>query len=64
MNERDLYWLKKCRENTDDYVITVDNDCAFVTDLINYDTVHEFENWGWRLALDLFQYIGCNAEEA
>ena len=64
MNEKDFYWLKKCREKKDDYVITVDNHCAFVTDLKTFDSVHEFEHWGWRLALDLFIALGCNAEEA
>ena len=64
MNEKDLYWLQKCRDEKDDYVITVDNDCAFVTDLKTFDCVHEFEHWGWRLALDLLLVLGCNAEEA
>lgn len=64
MNEQDLLWLNKCRENPDDYVVTVDNDSTFVTDLKTFDFVHEFKHWGWRLALDLFLYIGCNAEEA
>ena len=64
MNEKDFFWLKQCREKKDDFVITVDNDCAFVTDLRTFDCVHEFEHWGWRLALDLFLVLGCNAEEA
>jgi hypothetical protein len=61
MNEQDFYWIKKCRTNKDDFFITVDNDCAFVTDLRSFDRVHEFEHFGWRLALDLFLCIGCNA---
>lgn len=64
MSEQDIYWLNKCKEDQDKYVITVDNDCAFVTDLVNFVCVHEFEHYGWRLALDLFLHIGCNAEEA
>lgn len=63
MNEKDFYWLKECQKNRDDLVITVDNDCAFVIDLRTFDCVHEFEHWGWRLALDLFLVLGCNAEE-
>lgn len=64
MNEKDFYWLGVCREAKDDYVITVDNDCAFVTDLKTFECVHVFEHWGWWLALDLFLALGCNAEEA
>ena len=64
MNEKDIYWIVKCREDKDNFVITVDNDCAFVTDLRSCECVHEFEHWGWRLALDLFLCIGCNVEEA
>ena len=64
MNEQDIFWINKCKENPEVFVIVVDNDCAFVEDLVNFVSVHEFEHFGWRLALDLFQYIGCNAEEA
>jgi hypothetical protein len=64
MNEQDIFWIKKCRENPDDYVITVDNDCAFVTEVKDFACVHEFEHFGWRLALDLLLVLGCNAEEA
>ena len=64
MNEKDIYWIVKCREDKDNFVITVDNDSAFVTDLRSFDCVHVFENWGWQLALDLFLVLGCNAEEA
>ena len=64
MNEQDFFWIKKCREDKNNFVITVDNDCAFVTDLNTFECIHEFEHWGWRLALDLFLVLGCNAEEA
>lgn len=63
MTEMEKQWIQICRQN-DGYVITVDNDCAFVTELESGDCVFEFENYGWQLALDLFLYIGCNAEEA
>lgn len=63
MNETEKQWIQICSQN-DSYVIVVDNDCAFVTEIESGDCVFEFENYGWQLALDLFQYIGCNAEEA
>lgn len=64
MNEKDFFWIKKCREKPDDYVITLGNDCAFVTEMKDFECVHEFEHYGWQLALDLFLVLGCNAEEA
>lgn len=64
MNEKDFFWLKKCKENKYDLIIVVDNDCAYVDDLRIGKCVHEFEHFGWRLALDLFLVLGCNAEEA
>ena len=64
MTELEKYWIDMCRRRQEDYVIVVDNDYACVTDIKSGDCVFGFENYGWQLALDLFQYIGCNAEEA
>ncbi len=64
MTEQEKYWIEMCKTRPDEYVIRVDNDCVFVEDIEKMETAFEFNNWGWRLALDLFQYIGCNAEEA
>ena len=64
MTEQEKHWIEMCRNNPDDYVIIVDNDCAFVEDIEKMESTFEFNNWGWRLALDLLQYIGCNVEEA
>lgn len=63
MNELEKQWIDRCIENSDKYIIVVDNDCAYVLGNEG-ECVFEFHNWGWRLALDLFRYIGCNAEEA
>ena len=64
MSESEIYWIDMCRRRKEDYVIVVDNDCAFVTDLKSGDCVFEFNHYGWGLALDLFIHLGCNAEEA
>lgn len=53
-----------CRRRKEDYVIVVDNDSAFVTDIKSGDCAFEFNQFGWELALDLFLHLGCNAEEA
>lgn len=64
MSKQEIYWIDMCRQRKEEYVITVDNDCAFVTELKSGDCVFEFGNYGWQLALDLFLYLGCNAEAA
>ena len=64
MTENEKYWIDICRRRKEDYVIVVDNDCAFVTDLKSGDCAFEFSHYGWQLALDLFLFLGCNAEEA
>jgi len=64
MTELEKQWIDRCKRSKDEYVIIVDNDCAFVVSLKEQACVFDFGNYGWQLALDLFQYIGCNAEEA
>jgi hypothetical protein len=64
MSDKERFWINKCRFRPDIYVITVDNDSAFITDIKSGDCVFEFEHFGWELALYLLRYIGCNAEEA
>ena len=64
MTELECYWIDMCRRRKEDYVIVVDNDSAFVTDIKSGDCAFEFNHYGWELALDLFLYLGCNAEEA
>lgn len=64
MTHEEKYWMELSKRLPEDFVIIVDNDGAFVQNLVTGETVCDFEHFGWRLALDLFQYIGCNAEEA
>ena len=63
MTEGEIYWLYMCKLRKEDYVIEVDNDCVFVTDIKKGDCVFEFNNYGWQMLLDLLRLIGCNAEE-
>lgn len=64
MTEKEVYWIDMCKRRKEEFVITVDNDAVFVTDLISGDCVFEFNHFGWQLALDLLLLLGCNAEEA
>ncbi len=63
MSELEAYWLDMCRRRKEEYVINVDNDCVFVTELKSNDCVFEFNHYGWEMVLDLLRYMGCNAEE-
>lgn len=66
MTKSEMEWIDRCKHD-DRFIIIVDNDSAYVVNLTSGDCgecVFEFENYGWQLALDLFKYIGCNAEEA
>lgn len=64
MTEIERYWIDMCRRRKEEYVVVVDNDAAFVTELKSGDCVFFFNHYGWQLALDLFLHLGCNAEEA
>lgn len=63
MTEREEYWLWMCKRRKEEYVIEVDNDCVFVTELKSGDCVFEFNHYGWRAVIDLLRFIGCNAQE-
>lgn len=62
MRTDDVLWLEKCKEEPEKYRIDVDNDCIFVTDLGQDECVHTFSSYGYEFALELLQYIGCNAD--
>lgn len=62
MRTDDVLWLEKCKEESEKYRIVVDNDCISVTDLEQDECVHTFSSYGYELALELLQYIGCNAD--
>ena len=64
MTENDVLWLEKCEEHNTQYTIIVDNDDVYVFDNKTSCEVHSFSEYGWRFALSLLRYIGCNAEEA
>ncbi len=64
MNKVDKEWLGKCKKYPKRYKIYVDNDCVSVCDFQYEDgeAVHTFSEYGYFFALQLLQYIGCNAE--
>lgn len=62
MNNDDIRWMEKCEEFPEKYKIIVDNDEVYVVG-DNDEEVYSFSEYGWRFALGLLRYIGCNAEE-
>lgn len=64
MNERDKKIMKMLLEDKDNkYRVVVDNDCIIVVDTEREEIIHNFWNYGQALIVELFKYIGIEAEE-
>ena len=64
MNERDKKIMKMLLGDKDNkYRVFVDNDCIIVVDTEREETIHNFWNYGQELIVELFKYIGIDAEE-
>ena len=61
MSKKDIEWLEKCKAEPERYKIYVDNDCVSVTDLEQDEDIYAFRTYGYEFALELLQYMGCNA---
>lgn len=63
MSVKDIEWIEKCKENPEHYKIYVDNDDISVCDCEKEEElVYTFAEYGYYFALQLLQYIGCNAD--
>lgn len=62
-NEPEVLWIFKAISDRDRYRIAVDNDCISIDEKNDeWDSVYVFENYGQDLIVQLFNYIGCNAD--
>ena len=63
-NESDVLWIFKAITDRDRYCITVDNDCVSIDERVDdeWESVYVFNNYGQDLIVQLFNYIGCNAD--
>ena len=66
-SENELDWIRLSIEDNNKYHISVDNDCISIDECIDekndeWDSVYVFENYGQDLIVQLFNYIGCNAD--
>lgn len=64
MNDTEKKWILKCKTHPDKYRIMIDNDSIFIDDMEKEEFVFEFNNYGYELAKELLDYIGCNTEYA
>lgn len=64
LNIRDKNWLDTLvKDNGKEYKVIVDNDSAWVEYKNNEDgSIYEFQEYGYELALVLFQYLGIEAD--
>ena len=58
MNEKDKYWLEKCKEDWN-YTIMVDNDEIFVVHVDSDEAVYTFSEYGYYFAKHLIWIILC-----
>lgn len=62
MNDTEKKWILKCKTHPDKYRIMIDNDSIFIDDMEKEEFVFEFNSYGYELAKELLDYIGCNTE--
>lgn len=66
-NQKEIDWIQLAIEDNNKYQISVDNDCISIDECIDeeddeWDSVYVFESYGQDLIVQLFNYIGCNAD--
>ena len=66
-NKNEVKWLELAIKDHDKYRISVDNDMISIDECIDekndeWDSVLVFDNYGQDLIVQLFNYIGCNAD--
>ena len=64
--EQEIEWLKLAIEDNNKYHIAVDNDCISIDECVDeendeWDSVFVFNSYGYEFAMQLLNYIGCNA---
>lgn len=67
LSEQEVKWLRLAINDKDKYHISVDNDCISIDECVDeendeWDSVFIFDNYGYDLLVQLFNYIGCNAD--
>lgn len=67
LSKEELEWLQLAIEDNNTYRIEVDNDGICIDKCVDKDNdewecAFTFNNYGQELLVQLFNYIGCNAE--
>ena len=66
-SKNELDWIQLAINDNNKHRISVDNDCISIDECIDekndeWDSVYVFDNYGQDLIVQLFNYIGCNAD--
>ena len=66
-SKNELDWIQLAINDNNKYHISVDNDCISINECIDekndeWHSVYVFDNYGQDLIVQLFNYIGCNAD--
>lgn len=68
LDKKELEWLELAIEDNNTYRVVVDNDCIsidkFNRDNDEWEFAFVFDSYGQELLVQLFNYIGCNADMA
>ena len=64
MNKEYREWLRRCIYQPDKYRIVVDNDSQWVEHIESCECIYDLciNTYGWELAIELLNFMGCNAE--
>jgi len=62
LNNEEIKWLKRCKENPIRYKIEVDNDDVFVTDRMDNECAFTFDNFGQDFIVQLLNTFDINAD--
>ena len=67
LSKREVEWLQLAIEDNNKYRVAVDNDCISIDECVDddndeWESVFVFDNYGYELLVQLFNYIGCNAD--
>ena len=58
MTEQEQVWLMKCKDNPEKYKIVVDNDCIWIEDIDEDESVFDFCEYGQYFIIDLLNALG------
>jgi len=63
MNDKDNKMIDMLvQDKSKKYKLVIDNDSVWVVDVETDKIIHMFEDYGYEMVVELFKYLGTNAE--